>query len=184
MNKEYYIFYLESYVHVFFKKDIVLLYNTLNGDSILSKNQPMIFRLLRKSLSQDRTFFNIIRKSELKNSNIKEFIDKVKNKYMGDLISNDLFNTKPFFINPKLNLMNGDRLYNCTEKGNIFKKDLIGMMKVLSIYINSRCENNCNICKDAYKQLLFCHKKDRKNEISLYNLKTFFSEADFSNLSK
>ena len=50
-NNSYWL-YIEPYVHITLKKENVLLYNTVNGESIRYFNEPFIAALIKKLINK------------------------------------------------------------------------------------------------------------------------------------
>lgn len=184
MNNNSFWFYIESYVHLFLKNNDLLLYNTLSGEIIENKDNPTIVKFVRR-LSSKKNFMSMKLKENYLKSNpkISEFIKRVRKKYMGDLIDVSFVPIQPFVMSPLFNLMK-DPARIKKESTRSIGENIISYLKEISIYINSECNLDCQMCNDAYKQFLFCHKEYRNKEIDIQNLSNFFSHANLNSLIK
>lgn len=65
------------------------------------------------------------------------------------------------------------------------KDELKDYLNVITLYINDRCNRCCPMCKSAYKQFLFCFKRDAaKNEMDIDDIAKLVKELKNSKLYK
>lgn len=133
MNNPYnYWFYIEPYVYVCNTNKHVLLYNTLDGSSMES-NIPDIVSLVRKMFSKKHNSVLLLKEKQYNKSEIYDFIQEVRKKYLGDIINVRLSKRKPVLIAPYINYPN---MHN--KKCNfLLLEDLLQTLSEITIYINS-----------------------------------------------
>jgi len=92
--------YIEPYVHITLKNENVLLYNTVNGESIRYFNEPFIAALIKKLINKKNRWVLMIDEKTLSSTTIQKFIDEIRNKFIGDIIPTNWSNKKPFIFVP------------------------------------------------------------------------------------
>jgi pseudo-rSAM protein len=162
MGKKSYWFYLEPYVYSVVKGENAFLYNTHNGKAILSRNQPMISRLLRRLKSEKNLYVVKLAERELAVPAIVRFVHKIRTYYMGDLINTALSDGKPFLMMPVLDI-EGDVESFKRDAPEMVGRDIMIYLNELSLYINNVCGHNCPVCRDAYRQFLSCFSDSRRS---------------------
>jgi pseudo-rSAM protein len=179
MKKSYW-FYLESLVYISIKKDIAVLYNTLNGKMIESKN-PVIINLIKKLNSKKNLFVVKLKEEDLINPDILMFVQEIRNGFFGDLIDSTYSKGKPIQMPPHLKIQNDLTLMR--QLGELAEPE--GIMEYLteiSFYVNQQCRQNCSICKGAYKQFLFCTKNPKARELKAEKIHQLLKESEGSSL--
>jgi len=153
MKKEEFWFYLEAYVIIIKKRHEILLLNLLTGGFIIFKNTNNLNHII--SELQKNNYCIKINKEELKNKEIHNFFKKVKKFYYGDLIATSLIYTKPFIPFTIMNYQN-----DLTREDNkyITGNNLLLRLEEITVFINSSCSRNCNLCNISYKQTNYCTK--------------------------
>jgi pseudo-rSAM protein len=129
-----YWFTIEPYVFIGIAKEHVLLYNTLDG-VILESDKAEVIELLQETLKEDNCGVVLLTNERYKQKEVKDFISKLREKYMGDIIDISLSNGKPVQLLP---------FYNFPEKHEIYKKhnfssfkNVLKNLSKISIHIDS-----------------------------------------------
>ena len=106
MNKENsiksYWFIIEPYVYVGLSSNFVVLYNTLDGVSIESSNDKVV-SLVQENLRKSNNGVTLLSHKMLQEEDITEFIYKLRDNFMGDIIDATLSNGKPVQLHPIFN---------------------------------------------------------------------------------
>jgi pseudo-rSAM protein len=127
-----YWFKIEPYVHVNITNGCVLLYNTLDGVSIVSYEAKVI-ELLKEILQKDNCGVVFLTHERYKQNDINNFIRKLREKYMGGVIDVDLSKGKPVQLLPFSNLSNTHELY---KKHNFSSGKILRFLSEISIYVD------------------------------------------------
>ena len=186
MTMEYWL-YLHPYVYVSIKKDIAILYNTLNGKLLeyCQEKKGMIYRLIRK-LNSDKNLYVISIKTEEIDSHIKTFINDLRKYYLGDLINKEHRPHRPIQLKPVLNLQRTLEDFFPTSSGQnkiMTRDELPDYLNVITLYINDGCGEACSFCGKAYKQFMCCTKRT-KGEITVDLIRKLIDQIQRSNLYK
>jgi len=170
-------FYLHPYVHVSQKKEHVLLCNTLNGDMIEYRNNPLIAELVRR-LDNARNAYVIRIEKENMNPKIREFITTARVHYIGDMVDSSLVIQKPMQLRPILRLERQIEELSIDVKANrLLEKDTIkGLVNWVSIHINSTCDQDCLNCQKMFRQFPCCHKSQKSKIWSLEEIQRLMDE--------
>ena len=176
--------FIEPYVHISRKKNEVLLYNTLNGKSLIYKNNASVSKLVSE-LQQNKNLYVIeIKAKVVKDKEVKCFISELKQYHMGDIIKSDNNNLKPFQIKPIVNVQKDFNLLS-HSKDVTFGTRVMLNMRELTISINSHCELSCKQCNFKSKQFLWCTKNgDKKLELEINEVSQIFEDLISSNIEK
>lgn len=184
LNNKSYWFYIEPYVHISLKRNCALLYNTLNGEALEYNGRPAIIKIIKRLRSSNNLLVVPLSKRDLIKPAILQFVESVKKHYVGDLIDASYSKEKPIELLPMLNIQRDVRKIKADPSRSI-GEDMMRYLTEVSLYINNYCEQNCSICKDAYRQFLFCNKADDKqNELGIQKIKRFFEETRGALLSR
>ncbi len=111
-----YWFMIEPYVHINIANGYMLLYNTLDKETIISNNEKVI-NLLEELLQDENCGVTILKNEQYRQNDIHSFITNLREKYMGDIIDISLSKGKPIQILPHTNFCN-----KRNEKYNFIKK--------------------------------------------------------------
>lgn len=131
-------FKIEPYVYVSVTSNHVLLYNTLDGSYIESDKKEVV-SLLKETFSND-SGVTLLTSERGKQSLIKEFVEELRNKYMGDVIDVDLSEGKPIQIFPYTYLENVQGLL---KKHNfVVGKRLLDYLFEINIYIEDSIDQS------------------------------------------
>ncbi|MFV0271362.1 MAG: TIGR04150 pseudo-rSAM protein [Macellibacteroides fermentans] len=132
-----YWFTIEPYVYVNVINSHVLLYNTLDGQTIESDNANVV-GLLKEILCKNNSGVVLLSSENYKQNDINNFINEVREKFFGDLIEVHLSNGKPVQILPYINLSNSVELY---KKHNLATdKKMLECLSEISIYVDYRTD--------------------------------------------
>jgi len=173
-------FYIEPYVHVQIQKDNIILYNTLNGAVIENSSHPGILELV-KSLLDNRAVIELT-SHHLQDPQIKDFVNEVKSKFMGDLLDSQWIKGKPFQVGNELKLFREVR--GGRKSGNsLLSSDVMSHLTEISFYLNNYPLRNEAIFQNGCKQFLFS-KHDGVGEENLNSelIKNVVLEAEGSSL--
>jgi pseudo-rSAM protein len=102
LDKKYW-FTIEPYVYAIFTDSSVLLYNTLDGNTIKT-NKKAILKLLSEIYLDNNCGVVMVNQEQVDQSEINAFIQELRKKYMGDIIDVSLSSQKPVQMLPKLSL--------------------------------------------------------------------------------
>ena len=115
-----YWFMIEPYMHINIANGYMLLYNTLDKETIISNNEKVI-NLLEELLQDENCGVTILKNEQYRQNDIHSFITNLREKYMGDIIDISLSKGKPIQILPHTNFCNKrNEKYNFIKNANIF----------------------------------------------------------------
>ena len=115
-----YWFMIEPYVHINIANGYMLLYNTLDKETIISNNEKVI-NLLEELLQDENCGVTILKNEQYRQNDIHSFITNLREKYMGDIIDISLSKGKPIQILPHTNFCNKrNEKYNFIKNANLF----------------------------------------------------------------
>jgi pseudo-rSAM protein len=113
---------------------------------------------------------------ELSNPEVSQFVCDMRDHFMGDLVDTSLSKGKPLQMMPYLKVQKDVEIIKklpSTSVGELIMKYLVE----ISLYINSTCCLDCDICGSAYKQFLCCTRtKYGKEELDILSLKDLFQQ--------
>lgn len=185
-NKAFWL-YLNPFINVSIKKNHALLYNTLNFQIIEYRNNSEILNIIRRLNSCNNLYVIKIQKNEI-NENVSEFINQLKDTFSGGIVDISLSDGKPVQLRPKLSLQKGVDLYLTFSKKNKIRllqyDNLKNYLLTLSLIINEECTINCEICKEAYLQSLFCRRGNKNRELRCEDIAKILMEVEGSDLQK
>jgi pseudo-rSAM protein len=117
-----------------------------------------------------------------KNKCILNFINDIREAFIGDIAKKEKNQTKPIQLMPILNNYKDIKKIRKSSGLSIGDK-VLEYLNEISIYINNNCNQKCDICNDAFKQIKFCTKNIRKNEIDINLLKNTLKGLSNGNIS-
>lgn len=127
---------IEPYVYIGLTKTNLLLYNTLDGETIRTNNIKII-KLLQEILREDNGGIVLLPHEKLNDKDIKYFIEQLRGKFMGDIIPVSLSKNKPFQIYPLFNSSNS-RIQNIYKKQNFTtEKSSLNYLAEISLVVDS-----------------------------------------------
>ena len=99
---EKYWLMIEPYVYINIAEEGLLLYNTLDGVAIESKESE-IMALVRELLCEENVGVIGLEASTLNRPDVQIFVREMREKYMGDVIDQNLLKVKPVQVLPIIN---------------------------------------------------------------------------------
>ncbi len=173
---EQYWFYIDAYVHVSIKKDTLLLYNPYTGGILERLGNPDLVKLVKRLKAPQNLQVILLSESDLENAALRKFVDKIRDNFMGDLIDVAYSEGKPIQLTPMVKVQR-DVKYLKWESQRSVGKNVMEYLSGLTLYVNDRCNQGCNICNNAYLQFRCCTAKNKKNrQLDIEALGNFFEE--------
>jgi len=175
VSKKKYWFYLHPYTLLSIVGGEMLLYNTLNGDYILEKDNKLI-----KKFNELEEGYVISLENDESDDKMRNFLKKIKGKYLGDYYEKSLSEKKPVQFPPFPIL---DLEYKANIPDNKFPvlledDNIANYLQVLTIQITNECGMVCKLCKDGYRQFTHCFKDTESSHIKLGEFKTLLKEIN------
>ncbi|MCL2313133.1 MAG: TIGR04150 pseudo-rSAM protein [Firmicutes bacterium] len=164
-NIKGYWLYFEPYVHIALKKDSVLLYNTVNGERVETKETDLIKLVYTTQhyLNQGVVF---LAHDLYKETIVYKFINEIREKFIGDIIDVSLMPEKPVQFIPIPNLLKGTVRTKSTRE-ELSREDIFSYLHFLTLQINNQCDWLCINNLHTYKQIFNCCCHRNKGEIEL-----------------
>lgn len=161
---------IEPYVYIGLTNTNVLLYNTLDGETIRSENINII-KLLQEILKEDNGGIVLLSHEELNNDNIKYFIEQLREKFMGDIIPVSLSKNKPVQIYPLFNSSNIIVRQNIYKKQNFTsEKSSLNYLTEIYLVVDSTTDINHLIpLLDSFPRKLIIHIIGNPINVNDYN---------------
>lgn len=182
-KKEYWLS-LETYVHISIKRESLLLYNSLTGKSLeySGKHNKTILEMIRRLISPKNLCIIRLKEEELQAPVISDFIQDIRNFFMGDLIDISFYRDKPIQIMPIINVK-GDIGHLKKETYNSVGEGMMEYLTEIFLHICGACDQNCNICNHAHKQFPCCtHNNNKGCELDVLKIKGLIEEIKSSSL--
>ena len=185
-SKKSYWFTIETYTHISLKKDSLLLYNTLTGDLLeYSQSQhPEVFHLIRRLLSTKT--LQVIRLSdrEIQKPGISLFLKEMKDRFMGELINGSYSKGKPIQFPPRVRINRDIKKLKDQPYRSVGER-VMKYLSEITFYITDRCDQNCSMCRSAYRQFKCCtSSKGKPHELTLENFKQVLDQTKSAPLNK
>ena len=162
--KGYWLFF-EPYVHVALKRTSVLLYNTINGERV-KVIEPELIKLVygtQHYLNQGVVFLS---HTLYEQKTVFQFINEIREKYIGDVIDISLMPEKPIQFIPIPYLMKGTVKPKSTRE-DLAVEDLFSYFHFLTLQITNQCNLSCKECSNAYKQNFNCFCSQNKEVLEM-----------------
>lgn len=129
-----YWFTIEPYVFISINNSFVLLYNTLDG-VIIESEKTEVISLLQEMVREENCGVILLNNERFMRRNVKNFINEVRKKYMGDIIDITLSKNKPVQLLPYYNYPNKIDLY---KKHNFSpRKNILDNLTEVTIYVDA-----------------------------------------------
>jgi len=182
MKDANYLFYIEPYVHVSFKGDQILLYNTLNRKILEYRNNPDIAKIIKHAHGNSMPYSLIVNKDEIEDVSLSTFIQETRELFMSDLLPIRK-QSLPVNFYPLLNFQKRskrikDNMYSTLGDG------IVDYLYEISLYINSISSQYHSKFKDAFKQFLSPAIFRSKEELGVHDIQRLFDQISFSSLMK
>lgn len=167
--------YIEPYVYVNKVEDKMMYYNTLNNDFLVVNKRDIDINYLPDNKNR-----SLIVNQE-KFEEIKQVVDKLRGKYILDFFDERHCNNLPYITAPEINFSTGVSFHNFIESRTYH--DAISQVYELSLYINSKCGNDCKYCRRIYKQFNYCTKDNTNSILNLKTIKNILNCFDKTNIT-
>ena len=127
-------FTIEPYVFIDIKERFALLYNTLDGVTIESDKEEVI-KLLQGLFKEENCGVVLLTEERYKNKEISDFVQELRENFMGDIIDVAFSKGKPVQLLPYFNFPNKQEIY---KKHNFAPlKNILDNLSEISIHIDS-----------------------------------------------
>ena len=180
METKNYWFALKSYVYVEFKEKNILIYDTKHGDRIETVQEKII--TLIKEMYEPNNLGVIPISNELQSDPyIRNFIQEVIDKEMGDLMDTEHFPNKPIRLIPTLSLQKDiDRHIEYEDKVAFIGKDISKYLTEVNVYLNSVCDKSCKHCESYCKQIHCCTTSNPSIELPIKHVRSLLEQLRYS----
>ena len=119
---------IEPYVYISLKSDLALLYNTLDGQVVESDNIRVV-NMLKDLLLEKNCGVLLLKGEDYENKDILDFVETIRDKFMGDIIDVSFSNSKPVQTLPYCNYSDiYDKLRTVTD--NSYKSIMRNLLEV------------------------------------------------------
>lgn len=163
-------FYLEPYTYISNSNYAVLMYNSLSN-TIITNDNPEIVKFVSDLIEN-----NNVLKIDLANNNIKEFIQRARQNFLGDLYNIEDQKEKPFIMSSNAVLMRDIKAKSSGESLD-FSIDSLKYLTELTIYLNENCTSNCDDCSILFKQTTSCLQSKNKDQLEYGILETILDQV-------
>jgi pseudo-rSAM protein len=164
MNKKYW-FYIDTYVHISLKKGHLLLYNPLNCQALEYWDREEINRLVKRLSAGDNLWVIPLRADQLQHGEIADFVNDVRRYFMGDLLDAAAIGKRPVQMMPLINIQ-ADAQHIKKQSNRSIGENTQEYLTELSLFLNSSCSLDCDLCSTAYKQFHCCTRHLEKGELA------------------
>jgi pseudo-rSAM protein len=175
-NTKGYWLYFEPYMHIALKKRSVLLYNTINGESIkvMESDLIKIAYSTQHYLNQGVVFLS---QTLYAQPSMQKFIDEMREKFIGDIIDVELLPEKPIQFIPIPYLLKGTMKAKSSLE-DLAREDIFSYFHFLTLQIYNQCNLSCKECSYAYNQNLncFCRQNKGRFEIPVAQLEQIYQQ--------
>ena len=154
---------VHNWVYVSILTDVVLLYNTKNGQYILTKN-PKHLLLVNQLQARQNLGAIIIENCLLQSAEYKNFIEEAQQKNIFSLIKYIENQPKPIQLMPILNIQRDvHKLKKDIDRS--LGEEIIFYLTELNLFVNNKCSLKCDFCENAVKQFSCCTAKNNKTNL-------------------
>ena len=178
MNKSFW-FFLESYIYVTIKSNVMLVYDTHTGKNLSVKSEVAI-QIVRK-IYEDKNLGCIeLKLSDLDNPDIYIFVNAVIINGMGKLLDSKEYPIKPIILLPILSLNFDIDKFSDKEDANIFLyRNISKYLLDVNIILNNSCEQQCLNCHEYCKQFFCCSRENIPKSLSEESLINLLCEISY-----
>jgi len=176
MEKQYWL-YVESYVYISIKKISALFYNSYSGKILEYLDSPEIVELAKKLNSTRNLRMIKVNQQVLNIPRIREFINRLRSDFMGDLLDCDYSEGKPVQF-PPVGKIEKDVKYLKRDKDRSIGEDIMEYFSGLTVYLNNSCTNHCPFCSTAFKQFPCCTASPKQTELNLEQFESFLEPVE------
>ena len=163
-TKGYWLFF-EPYVHVALKRTSVLLYNTINGEWV-KISEPNLIKLAYGTQHYMNQGVVFLPHALYEQTAVFQFINEIREKYIGDIIDTALMPEKPIQFIPIPYLRKGT-VKPKSSREELTTEDIFSYFHFLTLQINNQCNLSCVDCDSAYTQNFNCFCNPKKNELEM-----------------
>ncbi len=173
--------YIEPYVHINIKKNDILLYNTLNGEQLVRKNNSKIVKLLGRMISKKNLNAVTEETGILKEKGLDQFLKKARRMQLINWYEYSKTNKnhkKPVSLPAILNL-HRDREKMISDPERDPGEDIKRYLHKINIYINSykQSDHNSPLFTRGYKQFLYPYSLEEYNELKINKIQTLLDQV-------
>jgi len=171
-----YWLYFEPYVHISLKKNLVLLYNTINGERVITRDLEII-----KLVYATQHYLNqgvvCLEQALYEQTAVSNFIEEIRDKFIGDIIDVEVLPEKPIQFIPIPNLYKGTVKPKSTIE-ELKIEDIFSYFHFLTIQINNQCNLLCSDCSYVYKQIFncFCNRNNNVQEMPFAQIEQIYHQ--------
>lgn len=165
--------YLEPYIHLEVCGNKILLYNILSG-IIIEESEENIVKIFNRLKNKNKVIITKVFSRELYIRDVEFFINKLKELYIGDLISADQM---PIQVSPLAKIeFDYDTLYGPNILNNLLE---------LNIYLNNyNTDLYSSKFVDVFKQFPTNYSGNENQDLPLNDILSFIKEGKKGCLSK
>lgn len=181
-KKKRWWFAVDTYVHISLKKERLLLYNSLSGKALEYSWNKKIFNLVKRLKTAGNLQVISLSEKELDDPDISRFVNDVREYYMGDLIDTAYSKGKPVQMTPIIKIQEDVNYLKKQDTRSVGER-LMKHLNQIYLYITNECEQNCDICSKAYRQIPCCTiHKNGKGELDISKIEGLLHEISNSSL--
>jgi pseudo-rSAM protein len=184
MDTKNYWFALKSHIYVEFKREKILLYDTHTGNYVKTELHGAI-ALISQMYEPKNLGVTLLTKEMQADTDIRNFVENVLEKQMGDLTDVEKYPNKPVRLIPILNLQKDvDRLKERGEDSILIGKDTMYYLLELNLFLNDFCTLVCPHCNAYCTQTYCCTANNTNQDLSVEDIENVFRQIQYSSVSK
>lgn len=170
-------FYIDTYVHIAIKSNTLLLYNPYTGKSIEFTGEPGLLQLMKQMKSPRNLWVVRLKERDLDAPEIRRFVDLVRRNFMGDFIESSFSRGKPIQMVPVVKVQQDARFLKEGKMRSV-GEDVMTHLSEVTLIVNDECNQDCNICNEAFRQFSCCTSdmNSKNHELSIDHIKKIFNE--------
>lgn len=180
---KFYWFYLEPYSFIFQGENETVIYNTLNGAYIICPLKNTKVKSLIEELIESNDYCVKILESEINDQEFFDFIKRIRASFSGDYLCLPIFASKPFVFKPIVRLLDPLSNYKITKNEDFLGNNILQYLNEVTIYLNTKCDENCTGCSSYYKQFNYCIKNSQYNDFSFEQCLSILNSINRSSVS-
>jgi len=165
---------LRNCVYASILSDTAILYNTLNGQFIITTNINNI-NLINRLHERKNLGVILIDDGDLQNSDLHYFIEDAVQKEIFSLIDYYENQIKPIQLMPILNIQRDiEKLKKETDRS--LGEEIIFYLTELNLFVNNQCGLQCNFCDKTFRQFNCCTSKNEKTQLKISDIKSIANQ--------
>lgn len=177
-----YWFVLDNNVYVSYGDEGMLLYHTVNGE-LLETREKLFIELIQKAQEKSNLGAFKLSVEQLNDEFVMCFIRQIIMKDMGRLEEVADTDGRPISLLPILNLLSDIRKINSNSERMIGENVMLNLSS-LNLFVNSTCSNNCVHCSVYCNQVMCCTKREGAEELPENELKSILDQVKGSSVGK